>query len=720
MFRPFINLQIRIMKPSHSLKKGQLLAMIFLLIGASHGLCQSKAHEFSKFAIIDPAYNSVEFFPSRLEMDQGAPWIYGPGELESWRLQLLIQQVDSAELKVGYPGIYYSPKSKGTFQLDLKTPIKLEEIRFQASGPGNLYINNEWEASFTYKPETQSISLDKNENLEQIRFEIQTEGGSPSINIETDLVSTYKSWKWYSEDQWTEVVRYPSNKESIPPHLLEDPTVTLSPENQDGNIFDFGRELYGFIKIEKETEPIFNMGESKMEALDINNKVLEQTLKLIQVSPGVWRSKVPLAFRYAYAEGIESKDISVEAIFHPNKYAGAFATSDNELTQIWMNSAYTLRLCMQDFLLDGIKRDRLPWSGDLAMSLWVNAFTFRDQELVRRSLVALGREGIKEKDINGIVDYSLWWVISQDQYQLYYEDKVHLETEWGRIKDALHVLKGRATAQGFMPIKEGDWIFIDWVDQEKWTALQVIWWWAQISGANLADRMGESQYANQLRESAQTLKRNLYEAAWDSDKNYWLSSQDPAAEITRHPNFLAVVSGLTPDNQYGGIQKLLENNDVKSVGTPYMAGFENMALAKMGNTKYMLDQVKEYWGAMLSLGATTFWEAYDKNLNEKEQYSFYNRPYAKSLDHAWSSGPAAFLPAQLFGLEPLEDGWKRFTINPNLDYLKWASTSVPTKYGDIIVDIENGELHMKIPAGTTLDWNGKLVVGPKEWTENLK
>ena len=85
-----------------------------------------------------------------------------------------------------------------------------------------------------------------------------------------------------------------------------------------------------------------------------------------------------------------------------------------------MGSAYTLRLCMHDFILDGIKRDRLPWAGDLAVSLVANAYSFADGSIVARSLSVLGRAGIEKADINGIVDYSLWWVVCHDLYQLYF------------------------------------------------------------------------------------------------------------------------------------------------------------------------------------------------------------------------------------------------------------------------------------------------------------
>jgi len=116
-------------------------------------------------------------------------------------------------------------------------------------------------------------------------------------------------------------------------------------------------------------------------------------------------------------------------------------------------------------------------------------------------------------------------------------------------------------------------------------------------------------------------------------------------EVTRHPICWAIISGLTTSSQYAGIKTLLENNDIKPVGSPYMAGFEDMALAQLGNTDYMLKHANDYWGEILRNKATTFWEAYDPQEITDKQYSFYGRPYAKSLCHVWSADPAALLLA---------------------------------------------------------------------------
>ena len=82
--------------------------------------------------------------------------------------------------------------------------------------------------------------------------------------------------------------------------------------------------------------------------------------------------------------------------------------------------------------------------------------------------------------------------------------------------------------------------------------------------------------------------------------------------------------------------------------------------------------------------------------------------------HAWSAGPAAFLPSALFGLKPLKDGWKLFTLNPDIGSLSRANVCLPTKYGNITVDIENDKISISVPEGTALEWKGNIITGPRK------
>lgn len=709
------------MKRKILLNKKLLVFAGLFFFGIVCASAQSKAHEYSKFAIIDPAYSSNNPLPKSEIIEKATSWIYGASELECWRLQLLQQRKDSAKLNVGYPGVFHKPFTDCSFRLKLKKAQKVNSIKFRVVGQGNLSINDSLVGTFTKNDSFQTINFKKNTKVYQIQFNVNTLNEPPALLIENKGISTAdKNWEWKSKSlEWELAKHFPQNIQNVPPHELEDPSVLLKPLSVKDNLYDFGREIFGFINIQSNEKPEISVGESDLEALDVKNIIREQSLEVIKISEGLWQSKSSLAFRFLYMENSQIDKISCDAIFSPSSYKGAFACSDSVLTQIWMNSAYTLRLCMHDFLLDGIKRDRLPWTGDLAMALLVDAYTFSDPEFVRRSLVALGRAGIKEQDINGIIDYSLWFIIAQNHYQLYFEDTIHLKHEWERIKEILNDLSARCNSNGFLMPSEDTWLFIDWVEQEKWTALQILWWWAQDSGAKLAQRVGDTETANYWINSSLKLKTNLTKAAWNEKEQFWLSKNDTTSERTRHPNFLAVVSGLASSSQYLGIKTLLEDNNVKSVGTPYMAGFEVMALSQLGNIDYMLNHVKDYWGGMLKNGATTFWEAYDPTQSNEKHYSFYDRPYGKSLCHAWSSGPAAFLPSKLFGLKPLEDGWKRFTLQPNLGSLQWASVCLPTKYGNIIIDIKNQDIDVSIPKGIILEWKGNSIIGPSILRDKL-
>ncbi len=59
------------------------------------------------------------------------------------------------------------------------------------------------------------------------------------------------------------------------------------------------------------------------------------------------------------------KEISAIFQYRDIPYKGSFRSNDERLNEIWLTGAYTVHLNMQEFLWDGIKRDRLVWVGDM-------------------------------------------------------------------------------------------------------------------------------------------------------------------------------------------------------------------------------------------------------------------------------------------------------------------------------------------------------------------
>ena len=686
----------------------------------------SAAHERSAFAVLDPFYSSREFIPEPGLADKdNVPWLYGEAELECWRLSALIREMQAAGLKVGYPGRFHTPASRVTFRCDVESELASgKTVGIRAVGDVAVSIGTVEIYRNSASEELHRIVIPEGMSPGDwiLNIDLMSDHGDPpGILIEDCVFSTaHAKWQWSDGgDRWSVPMRFPQIRSGVPPHRMELPELTLRPEIQSGEIIDFGRELFGRVVFSCEGRPALFVGESIAEALCGDPRDFEQLTTLAEGGSGRWISAHPLAFRYIRITGGALEDVECLVQFHPAKYRGAFACSDTILTRIWMNSSYTLRLCMRDFLIDGIKRDRLPWTGDLAMSMMANAYSFADAEIVRRTLTALGRAGISEKDINGIVDYSMWWIISEDLYQLYFADHEHLSREWPRVKKCLEHLRDRCDRDGLLRPKPDTWLFIDWVDVEKLTALQILWWWTQISGAALAERMREPACAKHWRERAESLAGVLYSKAWDYEVGAWRAHPDKPSEISRHANLLAVISGLPPSTHGAGIRNVLLGSDLTAVGTPYMKGFECMALNRLQETGKVLSVLRSYWGGMLDHGATTFWEAYDPEQKDESKYSFYGRPFAKSLCHAWSTGPAALLPSVVMGIRPTADGWKHFTVAPDLSGLEWACSTVPTPYGDIQVNIDLQNVSIHVPAGTTLEFRQRSYHGPVQVTENL-
>jgi len=640
----------------------------------------STAHlRSAAYMTIDPLYAADRIIPEPDINPDGAPWLAGEGEVECFRLQRLRQQVAAARLKVGYPGEFHEPAEQAWFRHHYAGGGTL---RFRAVGHVVVRLDGKVVGCVDACDMEHVLTLPEADSASLLELEISASGAVPMLQVEAGVYATAgKGWTWSADrHSWQVPVAFPPTCSGLPPHQTVLQEHLLRPSGRNGDLLDFGREIYGYLSVRSRDCPVLGVGESPAEAQCQDINACEQPLSWSKGYSGEWITSCPVAFRYVRADkGLDVTDVSCQALVHPARYRGAFACSDEQLNRVWAGSAYTLRLCRREFLIDGVKRDRLPWVGDLAMSMMVNAYVFGDSEVIRHSLTALGRAGIHNCHLNGIVDYSLWWIIAHDIFQLYYCEPDFLKREWPRIKAALAELDARCDADGFLTVRDNDWLFIDWVEMEKITALQVLWYWAQTAAVRLAQRVGDTLESERRKTAGARLGEPL-RIRLMGDKS-------------RHAHFLSVMSGLT--------SSCAGNENLIPAGTPYMAGFDDLARFRSGDVAAAIDHIRGYWGGMLDCGATSFWEAYAPNIKGDDMWSFYGRPFGKSLCHAWSAGPAALLPLGLFGLEPLEDGWRRFAVNPQPGNLEWMAATVPTPYGEIEAVWENGKLSLRVPPGTT-------------------
>lgn len=130
-----------------------------------------------------------------------------------------------------------------------------------------------------------------------------------------------------------------------------------------------------------------------------------------------------------------------------------------------------------------------------------------------------------------------------------------------------------------------------------------------------------------------------------------------------------------------------------------MRFYELEALCKLGEQDFVLKEMRDYWGGMVNLGATSFWEKYNPNETGTQHLAMYGRPFGKSLCHAWGASPIYLLGKYYIGVKPLKEGYKEFAITPVLGDLQWMEGSVPTPNGDIKVRMDRKNITVSASEG---------------------
>ena len=570
---------------------------------------------------IDPVYSATEYRPPKPPAPR---WLYPRGEFEAFELERMRRDVKRLKLLVGYPGVF-------------RPPVKTAWFR-----------NGDADAPFV------------------ARGACVREPTGAGIVLKVTATDIEKALPAIASDApgWEASIDGKSFSAAVPggpPEGNAQPRVVLPLEAVPGEkgLYDVGREVLADLVFATDAEPDFTVGESKREALLIDDANREQSFATHRTGDGIWATPLPLAFRYVKCNGATPPP-EIRAAYTPLVYRREYDFGDPVLNRIWEAAAYTLRLCITTFQIDGIKRDRLPWGGDLVVSLLSNAYSFREPEPIRRTLVALARDGVQFSDVNGIMDYSLWCVVShrffQEQFAEEAGTRAFLAENWGAICQILDYYVARLDEGGGLlkprPDRvvdgvevKGDWCFIDWVKADKTTALQMLLYWALADGAHLAALLGDSAAEARFGKAAVALRRRIDEAALDPVTGLYRGDAfNPASKPQRHANFLAVLSGVAAPSRHVAIADALVAGGMAECGTPYMISMELLALHRLGRDADALAKLRRVWGGMLDLGATTFFEGYEEGFDERTMCVFYGRDFGMSLCHAWSSAPCFLLP----------------------------------------------------------------------------
>ncbi len=163
--------------------------------------------------------------------------------------------------------------------------------------------------------------------------------------------------------------------------------------------------------------------------------------------------------------------------------------------------------------------------------------------------------------------------------------------------------------------------------------------------------------------------------------------------------------------------QIISVGGVKDFSTFY-GYFMLQAKAKAGNYTEAIDNIKTFWGGMLALGATTFWEDFNMDwtvnaapidelvpAGKRDIHgdcgAYCYKSFRHSLCHGWVSGPTAWMTEHVLGVQVMEPGCTVLRIVPHLGSLQWVEGDFPTPYGNVHIRHEidkNGKVRSKIKA----------------------
>ena len=567
-----------------------------------------------------------------------------------------------------------------------------------------------------------------------VRVVVTNYGGLPALFCDSDVLVTDESWdacvstNGALKEKAGCVPAYTKADDDVHvfPFAYKRIDVVSSESTNDGILFDFGRESFGKLVLSglcaDESYTVY-YGESREEALAPKNEcVIWQ-----DISGSTDYELVPRAFRYVRITGNVPENIQIHALFEylDVEEKGSFECDRPLVKDIWQTCAHTFHLCSREFFLDAIKRDRWVWGGDARQSFMIANYIFADREICKRTILAMIPKEKPALHVNSIADYSLYVLISLLEYYESFGDKEFVRFMWDRAKALYDFVAGRLDEEtGFLVARDGDWIFIDWSELDKdgpIAAEQILLWHTEKCMAKLCEILGKDGSAHLAK--ADKLKGLIVEKYWDSERCGFIDSYTSGRNlITRHANIFAILFDFVDEDTRQKIyEKVLCNDGITQITTPYFKLYELMAICKTGHLDKAQELIDSYWGGMLALGATSIWEQYNPEESIPECYAMYGDKYQKSLCHAWSCGPIYFLGRYCLGVYPTDVAYKSYKVEPNPGIYKSFKGDVPTEMGNIHVEYDGEKVTVLSELdGGTLIWNGKEYAIPKKQSLTVK
>ena len=517
-------------------------------------------------------------------------------------------------------------------------------------------------------------------------------------------------------------------------------------------VVDFGREVCGHVEVDVVSGSAGELVLSWSEALRHlgSNGDYARRPELIALDPAEgWQRASRLAggFRYLRLQLRGPGRAGIRAIravwsaqsSDDDHLTGSFVCSDDLVTRLWYASVYTVQLCTvpgargAGRILDGAKRDRMYWTGDLVVEAPVAYMSF-GAAAARDSLsVAASRQladgyipvysGNEARPLRWL-QYVAFWVSGVWTYTLHTGDTSLASEVMPALMRAVHHMGSHCDpADGLIISGPVDgWTWHSPPIPGKEASTNVAYAASIRDAARIAGVVGDGELAAQWRVQADRLRASVNRVLWNERLGALAVSELFPDAVPQDANALGAYTGVLDANRARRALECLRTRLRTELGTaisggdeavplyggpyisPFMTYFEVSARMCHGDEVGAMELLSRTYGHMLDGDPySTMWERFA--LDGGEQGGFAGRA-GESKAHGWSAGPALVGTQLISGVEPVTPGYAEWRIAPHRAGLNWAEASVPTAFGSLRTlwagDCETGDMTVDVdaPEGT--------------------
>lgn len=420
-----------------------------------------------------------------------------------------------------------------------------------------------------------------------------------------------------------------------------------------------------------------------------------------------------MPFRYCEIidcpSAIDASTIRQIAVHYPfDDGASRFTSSDPVLNDVWDLCKYSIKATsFCGVYVDG-DRERIPYEADAYINQLCHYNVDREYTMARYSHEYLithptwPTEWILHSVLMAWADYL--YTGDTDSIEHYYTDlKAKTLLALAREDGLISTQTGLVTPEVLESIHFNGTLrdIVDWphgnilglqggygeTDDFEFkpinTVVNAFHYRALIVMSRMAKAVGETNDAARFALAAAKVRRSFNEKLLDKTKGIYVDGEG-STHSALHANMFPLAFGLVPEEYVESVGAFLESRGM--VCSVYGSQYLLEALYAAGLDDFALHLITDRdtdrsWAHMIyDVGTTITLEAWDNKYKPNQDWN-----------HAWGAAPGNIIPRCLMGVEPVEPGFAKVRIKPQVGPLTKGSLDLPTVRGTIHVDFNATE-----------------------------